>query len=52
MAKLTNDQKQQVINRRNNGESVTALAKEYGVTPAAISQLVKRVTMKAKALLN
>ena len=48
MAKLTKDQRAEVINRRANGASLTLLAKEYGVSTAAICQLVKRATMKAK----
>jgi len=48
VAKLTQEQKTEVINRRANGATVTLLAKEYGVSAAAISQLVKRATMKAK----
>lgn len=37
----------EIVQRRQDGESTTALAREYGVTPTRIAQLVRRHREKA-----
>jgi CENP-B N-terminal DNA-binding domain len=39
---LTDEQKNQMVKRALKGEQRTALAKEYGITPAYVDRLIKR----------
>jgi hypothetical protein len=39
---LTDEQKNQMVKRALKGEQRTALAKEYGITPAYVHRLIKR----------
>jgi hypothetical protein len=40
--RLTDEQKNQMVKRALKGEQRTALAREYGITPAYIHRLLKR----------
>ena len=43
MGKLTTEQKQEIFKAHQSGTSGSDLAKQYGVTPASISQLIKKM---------
>lgn len=43
MGKLTTEQKQEIFKAYQSGTSGSDLAKQYGVTPASISQLIKKM---------
>ena len=50
---LTNEQKQEIINRiQTNGERVSDLAKEYGVVPKTIYNLLRRKVEGSGAVLE
>lgn len=50
---LTKEQKQEIISRiKEKGERVTDLAKEYGVSPKTIYNLLSRSVQNAGALLE
>lgn len=50
---LTSEQKQEIINRiKEKGEKVADLAKEYGVVPKTIYNLLARQSSGASALLE
>ncbi len=50
---LTQEQKQEIINRiKEKGERVPDLAKEYGVVPKTIYNLLSRSTQNSGALLE
>lgn len=50
---LTNKQKQEIIERiKEKGERVSELAKEYGIVPKTIYNLLRRTTESSGALLE
>lgn len=50
---LTNEQKQEIINRiKEKGESVADLAKEYGILPKTIYNLLSRSTQNSNTVLQ
>lgn len=50
---LANEQKQEIINRiKEKGEKVSDLAKEYGVVPKTIYNLLRKTAQGAGALLE
>lgn len=44
-SKITEDQVREIRRRRNNGESQTNLAKEFGILQSTVSNIVRRKTM-------
>lgn len=50
---LTNEQKQEIINRiKEKGEPVADLAKEYGILPKTIYNLLSRSTQNSNTVLQ
>ena len=49
-SKTTPEQKAEIVLRRNNGESVASLAREYGVSRATVMTLIEKSAVKTFAL--
>ena len=49
-SKTTPEQKAEIVLRRNNGESVASLAREYGVSRATVMKLIEKSAVKTFAL--
>lgn len=52
MAKLTDQQRKEIITRRANGETLQKIADEYGVTKACISIMYKKANQNKVTVIS